>query len=677
MILAPPADPYGVVTCAAPSARAAWRLFGLTVARQRAVQMEGARRQAWGRLAEVAGPSAAEADEEVLKTRYPASELQRQFSAMPASVRGLWTAYAEGATLGMREGADRLAKAGYPAPAPWTTTDSMAIAVRLFQHFGRGGAGELRNLAILDYLRARPNLKGRELDVLDDLSFREDPLAPTTLRGTSRIEWPSVSRAQTLAHLAALPKLSLFELLPGLRLFQKPATSLVAARLGTPDRTGSYAIVNVPRTGAPTLLSAPQMGFAAPGIVHPIRIESPEVTVEGMDVPGIPTVLIGATPRFAWGLTSGVADTDDVALVPAPDVTESRPLAVKGAEPRSVTYRAKGLYPVVIEKKGAGVFVRRTSYAGLEWRSLAAVHAGYAARTPREIERAIGVATMSFNYFYATPDAGGWRYVGRVDRRPPGSDPRFPKLGLEGYRPIPPAEMPSRALTRSKPGVLVNWNDKPAEGWKNGDTPVWGRVWRSREIDAALGADRSPDALVGVARVIAMQDELWRDFRAYAPAPLAAWDGVRRAGTTEPILFRSFVTELRKELFSDALGGFLDPGTFAQVLQPTVILNALEGRTRYDYLAGRSVASVVAAAATRAVGGAFRPGTIPGPPGSEPVPYNSRGTFIQAVRVLPTGVEGGNVLTPGAEEEGSHSADLLELARAWGLRPFAPLRVAR
>src|SRR5204863_4634744 len=67
-----------------------------------------------------------------------------------------------------------------------------------------------------------------------------------------------------------------------------------------------------PMTGPPILLRAPQMGHRQPSVLHEMSIDAPGLSVVGVDVPGVPGVIIGKTGRLAWGLTSGVADTDDI-----------------------------------------------------------------------------------------------------------------------------------------------------------------------------------------------------------------------------------------------------------------------------------------------------------------------------------------------------------------------------
>src|SRR5437868_5042868 len=102
---------------------------------------------------------------------HPPPQIQRDSFGVPHIVGSSWE--------------DAFFQAGYAAsnfsPRQWTPEDSVAISVRLFQLFGRGGADQLRNLALLAYLRSQPAAKGKELDIMDDLEWQNEPAAIPTL----------------------------------------------------------------------------------------------------------------------------------------------------------------------------------------------------------------------------------------------------------------------------------------------------------------------------------------------------------------------------------------------------------------------------------------------------------------------------------------------------------------
>ena len=443
---------YGVAYVNALSVDDAWRAMGYAVAQDRMWQMELSRRLARGKMAELLGPQYAASDKEVLQTEYTDDELKQQIDRLPTTLQNAFTQYAAGVNEFLEAGnlPPEFAKTG-DKPSPWTPIDSAAIGVRLLQYFGRGGAGELRNMALLSYLQGRKPLKGHLTDVLDDFLWQNDPSSPTTVLAEDEPSrhpaFPALTKEITERHLAMLPKLGLLELLPGLSLAQRAKSTLLAERVGAPFKTGSYCmVVNGARsaTGTPSLLSGPQMGFSDPSVVHEISIHAPGLDTVGMDIPGIPGVVIGHNRHLAWGLTSGVADTDDIIFYPKtaegyrygtesrPLIAVSRTLHVKGGADQAVVQNRTSDGIVVLSTAAHGsdpgyFFARKSSYWMKELGSMTSFSSMWAASSAADADAAASKGTMSFNVFYAT-DAGdiGYRYAGIVPIRAQGWDPPLP-----------------------------------------------------------------------------------------------------------------------------------------------------------------------------------------------------------------------------------------------------------
>lgn len=674
LLAAPPAavvrDTYGVPYVRAASAEAAWAAVGLSVAEDRWNQMDLSRALARGSLSTMLGPDGIKSDTEILKTSYTDEELTAQFGKLPKDLQAAWRAYAAGVN-------EHRAKVA-PSRPEWTIVDSMAIMVRLLQQFGRGGGGELRDLTILGYLQGRKPLEGRTLDAFDDLTWQTDPNSLATASGqfpTNSI-FPPFTRGDTEAQLAKLPKLSLFELLPLIQLAQKETSTRLAERLNLPFKTGSYAVV-VPgsrsATREPLLLSGPQMGFRNPSVVHLMGMQAPGLRVQGMDVPGIPGVLVGANPDLAWGLTSGVSDLEDVMFDPAPKITTSfRAFHVKNGDHVDVIQSQTPDGLVLWQKDKVGAFVLARAYEGSEWQSYRSVARLWTAKDGNAAQKAVSDATMSFNFFWADRKEAGYRHLGHIPVRV-GGDPRLPGIGTKktlwrGF--LPYDRMPKEAATTT---VLSNWNNLPQLGWPNGDTPVWGEGFRGRTLREALDKPSlSEDDLINAAKSIAIEDENWPVFRAYqGTGPLVGWDGMRLPGDERPSRFVGWIANLRRELFREKLGDFVSPEYAGLILQPSLMLHALSGSAKVDYLAGRSANEVVAKAWEGVVAKPFVPPTIP-VTGGEPIPYSNRGTYLQVVRMSPKGSVGRNVAPPGEAEDGPHRIDMADLARVFGFRPMVP-----
>lgn len=704
-------DTYGVPHISAPTWEEAFYSAGYAVAEDRLWQMETSRRAARGRLAEILGESAAAADREVIKYDYTDDELKAQLAKLPDSIQSAYKAYAEG----VNEYIARAKQAGTLPPKykelgfepeAWTTSDSVAITIKFLQQFGRGGEGEIRNWALAQYLGARANLKPKLMDVMDDLAWFNDSRAITTvsdkddLSAKTHPRFAAPSRKESEAHLASLPKVGLLELLPALRVASREETTRVAASVSAPHYSGSYCVVvskEKSTTGFPLLLSAPQMGFRNPSIVHEMSISAPGMDVVGMDLPGVPGVLIGHTKDAAWGFTTGVADTVDIVHYPVEgnsyrDGSEIRPiqsltreLKVKGKPDEVVTQTRTADGPILLNSKGAKtLFARRAAFYGRELESMEALYGLYRCKSVTDVAGVIAKATMNFNAFFALRSGDiGWAYAGLIPHRQDGFDPRLPTPGSQKWKGLmSPAQLPHTINPSS--GFLANWNNKPASWWPNWDTPVWGRIFRNQVLLDQLAKPKLSVADVEMAAwQIARTSDSWTAFRPHlASLPdselgrrLKNFDGKLLDGSVEALLWETVLDQLREVLFLEVTGNLTSPSNFRQAVQPSLILNALEGKTKFDYLQGRSRSQVVQLAFDRAVAAlgpklasgfdapAIRLEDVP------PIPYSNRGTYIQIIELGET-VRGRNVLPPGVAESGTHSTDQANLSRAWVYKPM-------
>lgn len=667
-------------------------------------QMETSRRLARGRLAEVLGEQYAASDREILRVGYTDDELTGQFQRLPDEIKEAFHAYARGVNRFIKEGRlpEGYVKNGF-SPEPWTVEDSTAIAIRLFQQFGRGGAGEIRNMALYAYLASQPALKGKELDAVDDLAWFNDPRAVCTvsweddLVGKRRPSFFLPSRRDTQAHVDRLPKVGLFDLLPGVRLAAAEDSRVVAEALSVPYKMGSYCIAVAgtrSASGKAMLLSGPQMGFQQPSIVHEMSIRAPGIAVAGMDVPGVPGVAIGHTERLAWGLTSGVADTDDVFFAELdkegryrhqntfkPLSQIERTLRVKGKPDEKVVQQRTHLGPVVLLPKSAPVvFTRRSGAWMQELQGLEALFGLYRAASVDDVDKAAARATVNFNLFVA--DTGGrisYHYCGKMPLRAQGVDPRFPApIDSDWIGTIPADQLPY-AKDPAK-GLFVNWNNKPASWWPNGDTPVWGRIFRNEILLRALDKPKLTTEDLELAIWQAARTDY--NFRAFMPylkglsPELDAFQGLRMDGSIAAGAYNAFVDALRTEIFQPVVGNLMTPDNFRTAIQPSLILDALEGKTKVKYLGRRSKTEVLTAAWTRALGTLGEDRTAwrfraPGIPveGQPPIPYSDRGTYIQIVELFSKPM-GRSMLPPGVAESGPHRQDQVPLARAWQFKPM-------
>ncbi len=722
-------DAYGIPTVKAATRPEVFRLMGRAVAEDRLWQMENSRRLARGQMAEVFGKARAAADTETLKTGYTDEEMQLQIDQLSAPARAAFQSYSDGvndaiAAMKARNALpDGYAKNGFE-PRPWVPLDSAAIAISMARLFGGGGQGELRNWLAYQYLLSQP-AKTKALDVLDDLMWQNDPTSVPTVApaddplAKDHPSFPNPTRAETEKILADLPKTPLFELLPTLRLSAREETTRVALAEGLPYKWGSYAVVvgkDRSKTGRPYLLNGPQMGHSMPSIVHEVVIDCPGYRVAGMNVPGVPGIPVGYTDRLAWGLTTAVNDTQDVYYSHQPNADSyrygdqilpiqrfSRTLKVKGEPDQTVTTARTRFGVVLLESKaGQAVYSLRSAIAGKELAGFEAIFDVPSVNSwPKIRDQVLPRIALGFNFFCATSEGdAAWWYCGATPKRPEGIDPRFPIAGKpqnEWRGTIPFAQMPH--VENPKSGLIANWNNKPASWWPNMDTPAWGAIFRNASLLASLpsgkiGADDLQDAIRAISRrdsgewsaigpyfVRALRGAKLDERQARAARYLLAYNGELTTGNQGARIFGAALGELRKMLFLDVTGNFLDPNTFATAVQPSVIYHALRRETKHDYL-GKRRPEDACLAAFGAACEALTKSSGPDPElwqyeaggiryGSEPlVPYGNRGTYIQILELAnrPTGW---NVFGPGVAESGPHSLDLAPLVRSWGFKRTA------
>ncbi|MGI8924884.1 MAG: penicillin acylase family protein [Fimbriimonadales bacterium] len=720
-------DSYGIPHIFAPDVKGAFEQAGYAVAEDRLWQMEMSRRSARGQLSELLGQGAVKGDLEALRFGYTNSEYAAMFAELPEGAKAIFRSYAKGINRRIEQlatsGKLPMAYAG-AEPRPWDVTDSLAISVNLIRQFGVGGAGEIRNLLLYTYLRDR--LKERTPAAIQDILWQNDSASiPTVadsdnpLKGVS--PFPKASEKTLASHLALLPKANLLELLPAIRIEEQVEMKDLAAQLGVPNKWGSYAMVvgkHRSAFGVPILLNGPQMGFSGPSVIHQMSIECPHYTAVGLDVPGMPGVLVGHSPYAAWGLTSGIADTDDIFFVQLnPDnpgkyrhggawkdfeVAETS-IKVKGAESITAKREVSAYGPVVIKSTSTGVaYVRKSTLWMSEVENSAYALSIPTARTMADFQKISRRLSATFNFFVATTQGDiGWFYCGLMPVRSENVDPRFPTPGTGQFDwsgTIPGDRMPF--VINPKNGVIANWNNKPISWWPNLDTPAWGRIFRNEAIVDRLQHRKtiSSQNLQEVAREIATNGFEYKHFLpglldSLKGQPLNAaelqakqfldnWDGTELDGSVQSVIYDGWFNTLQGEIFTPTLGTMLSPTTFRLVVQPTLAWNAIHGKTKIDYLGDKPADEVIVTAFRKAVSalvqrlGAdvatwrYRAPRIQwkGPPD---VLYNDRGTYTQVVELWDT-PRGLFVAPPGVSEDPTSPffSDQRELAANWAYAPM-------
>lgn len=529
----------------AATERDAMVMLGYVHARERMFQMDLMRRAAGGRLSEIAGPVTLPIDR-LMRTLGVERLARDDLSALPADVRDLLDAYAEGVNA-------RLAARGRFAapefillgrPRPWEPSDSLLWGKTMGLWLSMNWRTELSRLA----------LEGRVPRAMIDELW-----PPKADGGRPEAAAPPDSRfAQAAAAiLAAVPA------------FPAPFTL-------PPSASNEWAVDGrFTASGAPLLAGDPHLNFAFPGIWYLARIDLPDRSLAGATGPGVPGIVIGHNGRIGWTFTTTGADVQDVFIetLDGPDRYRapggSRPFAVRqerivvrGKPDEVLTVRETRHGPVIsdLAPAPAGMppgAVLAVAMGNLQPGDIAAagLTALNRATNVEEAGKAAALITSPVqNLLVADHERIGLFVTGRVPIRKAGDGSR-PAPGDGSHDWIGWAagkDLPHHVAPAS--GRLVNANERIAPP----DFPVflgrdWFGDWRARRIREMLDVSASHDA-EGFAR---MQADVRSSFaRQVLPVLLAApmaepqarlrdmlrdWDGEAGIGIRQPLIFNAWM----------------------------------------------------------------------------------------------------------------------------------------
>jgi len=429
-------DARAVPTISAASLEDAFRLQGFVVARERLFQMELMRRSADGRLAELVGAGALPLDR--LHRTYGFHQVADEAARLctPAERQAL-EAYAAGVNAFI---AQRPGRWGLEfqllglKPEAWTPADSLKVLLLMHEDLSSSWKQELQAEALA--VLPRPVQRFLQPSVDPD----DEPLVPDARPAPSITSTHRVAQDPRLAQWLALADAT-----PG----PDPEVRLASNNwVVAGSRTHS---------GKPLLANDPHLNLDCPGIWFPLRLEWGGRFVQGVALPGIPTVVIGHNDRIAWGFTNLGTDLQDLYREPAARSRVER-IGVKGKAPVELK--------VAIGRHGPQVVPGLSlCWPALDPRHLHMPLAGLMeARNWAEFNAAIDHHPgPPQNMVYADVDGHiGWRASGLVPLRKPGDDGSRihdgtrPEEDWRGF--VPPAGMP-RVLDPQE-GLIVTANNR-------------------------------------------------------------------------------------------------------------------------------------------------------------------------------------------------------------------------
>ena len=557
-------DSYGVPHIYAKTDHDLWYLQGYVTAQDRLFQMDLYRRAGSGRLAEVLGEPALDADRQ-MRTFGLARVAAQELPLLREDTRASLQAYADGVNKLLEQRGESLPIEfiilGY-RPYPWTAVDSIVVAKLQAYDAATNYTQELLRASLATRFGA---------GVLATLM-------PDPSGGAQAID--------ERAWAAVAPLLSSGTSSPG-------ALALGVILPGSGERVGSNCwVVAGSRTasGKPILAGDPHLAVRNPSIWYEIGLEGPRYKLVGFSFAGIPGVVIGHNDRIAWSLTYAYADTQDL-FVEHQDPSDPGRYEYKGSFEAATVFRetikVKGRADPVVENVAitrhgpivTPILKDQTAQLALRWTAL---DPGRLLDFVFELARAqnwseFRAAVTDFNgaavsACYADVDGHiGYQLVGRLPARK--GDGQIPVPGWTGEYDwtgvLPGDANPSIADPPS--GVIVNANDRPTQdprvvGYMGEWDPGFRATYIAQRLvstaKADLGAMRSLQTdftSLPVARfreaILAASPTTQR--ARDGQAAIRAWDGSLAADSPAAAIYESWLVRMCERVFRDKLGASL------------------------------------------------------------------------------------------------------------------------
>lgn len=625
-------DSEGIPHIYAASDDDAWFALGFTHAQDRLWQMEMNRRTAGGRLSEVLGAGALDADR-FLRTLGVYRNAEVIAAHLDERTRRALARYAAGvnANLEERRKLPRFALppefllTGAPFPEPWKPADSLGWTTMMAWDLSTNWSSELMRM------RLSQRLTKQQIDELL-------PPYPGNIAGNIAGNFAGNSRiAADGSKLDAVPDAplstadytALYRSLKteGVALSQAAASLIALAPAGHIEGKGSNNwVVSGAHTmsGKPLLANDPHLALSAPSIWYMAHLSAPDLNVVGATLPGIPFVVIGRNDRIGWGLTNTGPDTQDLYIEELRDnngqteartpegwmplVTRTELMHVKGAADVTMLVRLSRHGPLISDVSRAASDATRQignrKYAiAFQWVALRdddkTMQAGFAidraSDWPSFVAAVRDFHSPQQNIVYADVDGNiGFIAPGRVPiRKPdndlkgqapaPGWDARYDWDGFVAFEDLPQRLNPPE-------GRIVTANHKVVpDDYAPFLTSEWAPPFRARRIEELLAATPRHDvssfakiqgdvrSLVAVQLLpLLLKTQASSDAAKDVIARLSTWDGTMSADRAEPLIFAAWMRELTRLVTRDELGTDLFTDYWEQ--RTVFMINVLSNR---------------------------------------------------------------------------------------------------
>lgn len=502
-------DAVGVPAVTAANDPDVWWGAGYATAQDRLFQLDIFRRAATGRLSEVLGSSYLAMDIQTRRDFYTSDELDSMFAALPAPLRARYAAYRDGINAWLAKTQQDPAQlpaefvATLNQPRPFSVVDLTAIGAYLARTTPNGDGADLANAQTLNALGAERFNTLLPLRIPGQVSSvpAQDGAFPAVPGRTAEDERAALVRSAAFVAGLPLPSQPQPSGSPNLSLPSASALSVAAPlRIG-----GSYMVARrYPGQHRALLFSGPELGFSAPEELYEIEIHRPGLDARGVTAPGAPVIAIGHNAHIAWGVTSGLSQTNALyaeQLVPGhpeqymyqgvPEPMDCREETFDYRSPPtallsstvptlgSMTLHVCRTRHGPVQARAGGVAYARRY---VTWKREAETLAGLAevdeAANVYAVDAALAHVTWNENMI-AADDQGniGYWHPGLIPLRPAGWDKRlpYPGTGEAEWSGVLPVEQRPHVINPEQ-GWLTSWNNIPSQGWTTGNDPASERV---------------------------------------------------------------------------------------------------------------------------------------------------------------------------------------------------------
>lgn len=284
------ADDLGIPAIAADSRDDAFRVLGFLHARDRLFQMDLMRRKSAGRLAEIFGVKAVGLDRSQRDYQF-AQAAERIVAALPAKHKAVLDAYVAGVNAFMAQ-ADILPPefiALAYRPEPWRPQDSILVALGMFQNLN-GQEQDERMVTVMEKALPESLVKFLTPDTDDYANSLVGGEGSHRLQPTIPVDEFSALAQPTVASAAG----------------DVDAESVIAG-------SNNWVVAGAKTAdGRAILANDMHLSLNAPNIWYRAELRYADRYLNGVTLPGVPLLIVGANRDVAWGFTNATADFLDL-----------------------------------------------------------------------------------------------------------------------------------------------------------------------------------------------------------------------------------------------------------------------------------------------------------------------------------------------------------------------------